>query len=110
MHMMAATSGIHSLITDNLAMCNLPFCAQGQSQSITSVAATQKFIVTSSREGVIAYYLADDCSPVNEYRHEEGAVVRIFPQPAGSRMVFEDDNSQLHVFNPVNDQVCGERF
>jgi len=77
----------------------------GQAQSITGVAVTENFIVTSSREGVIAYYLADDCSPVNEYRHDGGAISRIFPQPAGSRMVFEDDKAQLHVFNPVNDQV-----
>lgn len=42
---------------------------------------------------------------MNEFRHDEGAVVRIFPQPEGSRMVFEDDKGHLYVFNPVNDQV-----
>ena len=42
---------------------------------------------------------------MNEFRHEEGAVTRIFPQPEGSRMVFEDDKGHLYVFNPVNDQV-----
>ncbi|KAG1674427.1 hypothetical protein FOA52_012954 [Chlamydomonas sp. UWO 241] len=77
----------------------------GQQQSVTSIAVTDKFVITSSRESVIAYYLAEDCSPVNEFRHEDGAVTRIWPQPAGSRMVFEDDKAQLYVFNPVNDQV-----
>ena len=80
---------------------------QGQAPNITCLAVTRHFIVTSSKLGVIAYYLAKDCSPVNEFRHEEGAVVRIFPQPEGSRMVFEDDKGHLFVFNPVNDQVGG---
>ena len=31
---------------------------QGQSPSVTSVAITRHFIVTSSKQGVIAYYLA----------------------------------------------------
>ncbi|GAX77949.1 hypothetical protein CEUSTIGMA_g5391.t1 [Chlamydomonas eustigma] len=77
----------------------------GQNQTLTSVAVTRHFIITSSKQGVIAYYLAEDCSPVNDFRHEEGAVLRMFPQPEGSRMVFEDERGQLYVFNPVNDQV-----
>ena len=78
---------------------------QGQIQTLTSLSISKHFIVTSSKQGIISYYLAEDCSPVNEYRHEEGAVTRTFPQPDGARMIFEDDKSQLHVFNPVNDQT-----
>lgn len=76
----------------------------GQTQTITCVVLTQHFIITSCRQGIIAYYLVQDCSPVNDYRHDCG-VGRVFPQPEGSRIVFEDDNAQLYLFNPVNDQV-----
>lgn len=76
----------------------------GQPQNVTSVVMTPYFLVTSSRQGLLAYYLVRDCSPVNEYRHDSG-VTRVFPQPDGSRVVFEDDRAQLYLFNPVNDQV-----
>lgn len=46
-------------------------------------------------------------SPVNEYRHDDGAVLRLYPQPEGARMVFEDDRGHICLFNPVNDQVRG---
>lgn len=78
---------------------------QGQNQTITAVAVTEHFVITACRQGIIAYYLAEDCSSVNEFRHEEGGVVRIWPQSQGCRMVFEDDRGSLHVLNPVNDQV-----
>ena len=58
-------------------------------------------------QGTISYYLEEDVSPVNEYRHEGGALLRMFPQPSGARMVFEDDQGTISLFNPVNDQVCG---
>lgn len=74
-------------------------------QTITCVALTDHFIVTGSKQGIICYYLAQDMSLVNEYRHEEGGISRIFPQPSGSRLVFLDDRGTLHLFNPVNDQV-----
>ena len=40
----------------------------GQNMTVTCVALTQHFIITGSRQGVIAYYLASDVSPVNECR------------------------------------------
>ncbi len=56
-------------------------------------------------QGVITYYLAEDASLVNEFRHTGGAVLRMYPQPSGARMVFEDDQGNIILFNPVNDQV-----
>lgn len=93
-------AGSHS--ADDLDMILPP---QGQIQTLTSLSISKHFIVTSSKQGIISYYLAEDCSPVNEYRHDDGAVTRTFPQPDGARMIFEDDKAQLHIFNPVNDQT-----
>lgn len=44
---------------------------------------------------------------MNEYRHDDGAVLRLYPQPDGARMVFEDEKGNICLFNPVNDQVRG---
>mmetsp|Transcript_36982 Transcript_36982/g.82211 ORF Transcript_36982/g.82211 Transcript_36982/m.82211 type:complete len:1366 (+) Transcript_36982:300-4397(+) len=77
----------------------------GSNQTITSIAVTSHFIITASRQGVLSYYLTQDCSPVNEYRHDDGAVLRIFPQPEGSRLIFDDEKGNINLFNPVNDQV-----
>ena len=43
--------------------------------------------------------------PPCTYRHDDGAVLRLWPQPQGSRLVFEDEKGNLCLFNPVNDQV-----
>jgi hypothetical protein len=57
-------------------------------------------------QGALSYYLATDVSPVNEFRHDEGGITRLWPQPEGSRLVFEDETGAISLFNPVNDQVC----
>lgn len=31
--------------------------------------------------------------------------MRLFPQPSGARLLFEDEKGGLHLFNPVNDHV-----
>ena len=43
------------------------------------------------------------CFQVNEYRGDSGAINRIFPQPVGSKLVYEGDNKSVYMFNPVND-------
>ncbi|MEW5304579.1 MAG: hypothetical protein WDW36_007181 [Sanguina aurantia] len=77
----------------------------GQTANLTCVTITSDFIITGSKTGVVAYFACPDVTPVNEYRHEEGGITRLFVQPEGSRLVFEDDQNKLFLFNPVNDQV-----
>ncbi|KXZ49298.1 hypothetical protein GPECTOR_22g892 [Gonium pectorale] len=77
----------------------------GQPANITCVALTPTFVITGSRTGTLSYYLSPDVTPVNEYRHDEGGITRLFPQSTGARLVFEDDKGGLHLFNPVNDHV-----
>jgi WD repeat-containing protein 19 len=42
---------------------------------------------------------------VNEYRHPEGGIVRLFPNTLGTRLLFVDSQTAVHLYNPVNDQV-----
>ncbi|PNW73788.1 hypothetical protein CHLRE_13g572700v5 [Chlamydomonas reinhardtii] len=77
----------------------------GQPANITCVALTPTFVITGSRTGTLSYYLSPDVTPVNEFRHDDGGIVRLFPQATGARLVFEDDKGALHLFNPVNDHV-----
>lgn len=77
----------------------------GQPANITCLALTPTFVITGSRTGTLSYYLTPDVAPVNEYRHDEGGIVRLFPQPSGARLLFEDEKGGLHLFNPVNDHV-----
>ncbi|GLC35581.1 hypothetical protein PLESTB_000191100 [Pleodorina starrii] len=77
----------------------------GQPANITCVSLTPTFVITGSRTGTLSYYLSPDVTPVNEYRHDDGGITRLFPQVTGARLVFEDDKGSLHLFNPVNDHV-----
>ncbi|MEW5318051.1 MAG: hypothetical protein WDW38_009304 [Sanguina aurantia] len=60
----------------------------GQAANLTCVTITSDFIITGSKTGVVAYFACPDVTP-----------------PEGSRLVFEDDQNKLFLFNPVNDQV-----
>lgn len=78
---------------------------QGQPATICSLAITTHFVITGNRSGLLAYYLLPDLTPVNEFRHDEGAIVRLFPQPSEGRLLYEDDKRGVYLFNPVNDHV-----
>jgi hypothetical protein len=56
-------------------------------------------------QGALSYYLAAGAAPVNDYKHEGGGIVRLFPQPKGVRTLFEDERGMLYLLNPCNDQV-----
>ncbi|GFH09592.1 WD_REPEATS_REGION domain-containing protein, partial [Haematococcus lacustris] len=77
----------------------------GKVQTVLCVALTPDFIITGSKQGELTYYLLEDGSSVNEYRHDEGGILHLYPQPDGSRLIFEDDHGNLNLFNPVSDQV-----
>eukprot|EP00798_Chlamydomonas_sp_ICE-L_P012670 gene12669-15902_t len=74
-------------------------------EHITCVDIFEQFVITGSKQGILSYFLVEDCSPVNEYRHDDGGLSRIFPQPSGSRLIFQDERGNICLFNPVNDQV-----
>jgi hypothetical protein len=55
--------------------------------------------------GFPQYWMVEKCALVNEYRHPEGGIVRLFPNTLGTRLLFVDSHTAVHVYNPVNDQV-----
>ena len=66
---------------------------------------TPHFLVTGSSRGNIVYTMLEDQSVVNEFRHDDAGITRVFPQPEGTRLVFEDETKAVLLYNPVNDQV-----
>ena len=81
--------------------------AKGQQSDIATMALTYHFLITGTSRGNIAYYLVEDRNVVNEFRHDDGGIVRLFPQQDGTRLVFEDDTRAIFLYNPVNDEVTG---
>ena len=42
---------------------------------------------------------------MNEYRHQDGGIVKIFPNALGTRLLFVDSQLAVYLYNPVNDQA-----
>eukprot|EP00873_Tetraselmis_striata_P029142 jgi/Tetstr1/449406/TSEL_036501.t1 len=78
---------------------------KGHQADVTAMGVTEHFLVTGTARGSIVYHLLEGRGTVNEFRHEDGGITRLFPQPHGTRLVFEDTTHQVHLYNPVNDQV-----
>uniref|UniRef100_A0A061RSU0 Wd repeat-containing protein 19 n=2 Tax=Tetraselmis sp. GSL018 TaxID=582737 RepID=A0A061RSU0_9CHLO len=78
---------------------------KGHQPEVTAMGMTSHFLVTGTSRGNILYHLLEERAVVNEYRHEDCGIRRIFPQPEGTRSIFEDDSHMVYLFNPVNDQV-----
>ena len=51
--------------------------------------------------GELFYFYLEDWNFVNEYRHVVG-IRKIFPDSAGTRVIFMDDKSDGFVYNPVS--------
>ena len=64
---------------------------------LTCIAMTQSFLIFGSKRGIINYFYLgeEDRALVNEYRHEEGEIRKLFPNQLGTRCLFVD--SQLQV-------------
>ena len=73
--------------------------------AVTAMGLTSHFLVTGTSRGTITYYILADGSVVNEFRHDDAGIARLFPQPEGTRLVFEDDTHAVLLYNPVNDQA-----
>ena len=71
---------------------------------ISSVALTPSFLIYSTENGAIHYFLMEDWQFVNEYRHSIG-IKSIHADSAGTRLVFLDKTMAAFLYNPVNDNV-----
>lgn len=80
----------------------LPEAERGEA---TCCAITPSFLVYGTDAGLLCYYDVNARAHVNEYRHAGGAVRHVYPNHAGTRCVFVDDQGEVWLYNPVNDQV-----
>ncbi|GMH41872.1 hypothetical protein BSKO_09782 [Bryopsis sp. KO-2023] len=83
---------------------NFDVLPSSQSSNISCFALTEHFVILGSKNGVITYYVSTGLAAVNEYRHDGGGIQKLFPQPDGTQLIFEDNMHNLFLFNPVNDQ------
>ncbi|MCO5579133.1 hypothetical protein L7F22_032985 [Adiantum nelumboides] len=74
---------------------------------ITCMALKLDFLVYGSRARSIFYFSLQEESPlpVTEYCHADCGIMRLWLNPCGSRLVFEDERHSIYLFNPLNDQV-----
>eukprot|EP00976_Prorocentrum_cordatum_P000852 17417-Prorocentrum_minimum.AAC.1 len=72
---------------------------QGPTMDLTCIAMTQSFLIFGSKRGIIHYYyLGDDGRAlVNEYRHPDGEIKKLFPNLLGTRCVFVDSQLQARL-------------
>ncbi|KAK3285957.1 hypothetical protein CYMTET_6459 [Cymbomonas tetramitiformis] len=78
---------------------------KGHANDISCVGMTQNFLMFGTKRGSIHYYYLEDKALVNEYRHEDGEIRQLYPNPPGTRVLFVDGRHAVNLFNPVNDQV-----
>ena len=49
------------------------------------------------------FFYLEDWAVVNEYRHTMG-IRQVYPEVNGTRVVFVDERSEGHIFNPVRER------
>ncbi len=73
-----------------------------QRADICCMDLTAHFLVTGTRSGLISCHtVAQQPVAVNEYRHEGGGILRLFAQPGGTRLVFQDEQQAVMMLNQV---------
>ena len=88
---------------ENMEAASRIFPEDGQ-QDVACVALTKEFLIYATRRGTIVYFYLPDLVQTCEFRHER-AVLRLFPNELGTRLVFLDADGQALVYNPVSEQA-----
>ena len=70
---------------------------------VTCCVLTAEFLIYGTEEGAVEFFYLTDWTPLSscQYTHECG-VVGLFPNPAGTRLIFLDDAGRGFLYNPVN--------
>ena len=59
--------------------------SQGAPGNVTCLALSAHFLVLGTATGMLLYYQCHDKALLNEFRHQDGAITKVFPQPYGTR-------------------------
>mmetsp|Transcript_37661 Transcript_37661/g.118764 ORF Transcript_37661/g.118764 Transcript_37661/m.118764 type:complete len:1376 (+) Transcript_37661:207-4334(+) len=76
---------------------------KGHPNDVTCMSLTRHFVVYGTARGSLSYFYLEDRASVNEFRHDDGAIKRVWVSPLGTRCIFVDERHQAYLFNPVND-------
>lgn len=57
----------------------------GARGNVTCMALSAHFLIAGTAAGMLLYYHCQDKALLNEYKHTGGAIVKVFPQPYGTR-------------------------
>ena len=57
----------------------------GAPGNVTCMALSAHFLIAGTAAGMLLYYQCQDKTLLNEFKHEGGAIVKMFPQPYGTR-------------------------
>ena len=80
------------------------FPEKDDTADITVVAMTEDFLIYGTSRGTIHYFSLEDWCYVNEFRFSHG-IRQLYPNNAGTRVVFVDQTNAAYLYSPVNDQA-----
>lgn len=75
--------------------------APGTPSDVTCMALSAHFLVCGTQRGMVMYFQPETRALLNEFKHEEPGIRRVFPQPVGTRyaacsMMKSQCSSQFH--------------
>ena len=77
--------------------------------TVTCIAMTRTFLMWGTANGNLGIFSVPDWKPLdaNPYKHPKGqrAIVRVFPNGPGTRVLLTDSSGEVNLFNPVNGLV-----
>ena len=57
----------------------------GTPGNVTCMALSAHFLIAGTAAGMLLFYQCQDKALLNEFKHTGGAIVKVFPQPYGTR-------------------------
>ncbi|KAL3692410.1 hypothetical protein R1sor_006061 [Riccia sorocarpa] len=80
---------------------------KGSLADVTCVDLTTEVLIFGTARGHLHYYYLDEADAwlSYEYCHCDGGVKRLWANPDGTRVLFEDDRHTIYLHNPFKDQV-----
>ncbi|KAL2603232.1 hypothetical protein R1flu_008809 [Riccia fluitans] len=83
------------------------FPEKGPKADVTCVDITPDILIFGTARGNLHYYHLDETDALlsYEYCHCDGGIKRIWANPEGTRVLFEDDRKAVYLHNPFKDQA-----
>ena len=73
--------------------------------AVTAVAATPAMAVYGTDRGFVRLVSVRDRAAVAEHRHAEGAVAAVYPNAAGTKVVFVDEHGTARLYDPASERT-----